>query len=215
MRKQECNEYINSENLIGHGKEGNTYRISNKVIKIFHKERKSPIPITSDEGLRKLTKLNLACFNNPIDVIEDNGKIIGTIENYIENQELTKEDIASSLDDLHEDIKVLSDNGFTIEDMYYNYTCSNGKLKFFDMTSYQYINTKIPFMLERIYKKNIEIVNIFLTGYLMFDAFRKGNTNEYTKIYKATTYNQENIKDQFFGDYIRESKNEIKSNKKN
>lgn len=177
MEIQIYDKYINNKTLIDEGKEGKTYKVFNNVIKIFHKERKSTLPRISDEGLRKLTKLSLTCFNNPTELITDNGNIIGTIEDYLNEEELTKENIAISLDDLHKDIKILSDNGFTIEDLYYNYTCSNGKLKFFDMTSYQYINTRVPFMLENIYKKNLTTINTFLTGYLMFGAFRKENAN--------------------------------------
>ncbi len=151
MEIQRYKEYIDNETLVSQGKEGKIYRVFDYAIKIFHKERKSTLPRISDEGLKKLITLPLNCFNNPIDIITDNGSIIGTIESYLDEEELTKENIAISLDDLKKDIKTLSDNGFTIEDLYYNYTCSNGKLMFFDMTSYQYINTRAPFMIDTIY----------------------------------------------------------------
>lgn len=214
MEKKVYDKYINNDNFIKSGKEGNTYKVFDQVIKIFHKERQSPLPRISDEGLNQLIKLSLKCFNNPIETLTDEGCIIGTVENFLEEEELTVEHIAASLDDLHEDIKTLSQYGFIIEDLFYNYMSSNGKLKFFDMTSYQYINTNVPFLLERIYKKNLDTINTFLTGYLMFGAFRKGQTNEYTKIYQATTYNKEHLKDKFFGDYVKQTKMEIESYKR-
>ncbi len=48
----------------------------------------------------------------------------------------------------------------------------------------------------------------------MFNSFRKGNTNEYTKIYKTTMYNKEHLKDMYFGDYFKEELNNTKSVKK-
>lgn len=214
MEKQLYNKYINNEHFIKSGKEGSTYKVFNQVIKIFHKKRKSPIPRISDDGLKKLIKLSLICFNTPIETLTESETIIGTVENFLEEDELTVESIATSLDDLHKDIKTLSSNGFIINDLFYNYMSSNGKLRFFDMTSYQYINTTVPFLLERIYQKNIDTINTFLTGYLMFGAFRKGQSNEYTKIYQATTYNQKHLKGKFFGDYIKNVKFEIKSSRR-
>lgn len=67
MEKKIYEKYINDDNFIKSGKEGNTYKVFHQVVKIFHKERKSPLPRISDEGLKKLIKLSLICFNTPIE----------------------------------------------------------------------------------------------------------------------------------------------------
>lgn len=47
-------------------------------------------------------------------------------------------------------------------------------------------------------------MNNFLIGLLLFDAFRKGRPNEYTKMYLANCYRLENCDDMFYGDFIKE-----------
>ncbi|MCI8347799.1 MAG: hypothetical protein HFJ12_07690 [Bacilli bacterium] len=92
-RNQLYNKYINNEHFIKSGKEGNTYKVFNQVIKIFHKKRKSPIPRISDGGL--------ICCTTPIETLTKSEDIIGTVENFLEEEELTLENIATSLDGLH------------------------------------------------------------------------------------------------------------------
>ena len=53
-------------------------------------------------------------------------------------------------------------------------------------------------------------MNNFLIGLLNFDAFKKGEHNEYTKIYLANEYRLENCNGIFYGDFIKESNNKIK-----
>ena len=49
-------------------------------------------------------------------------------------------------------------------------------------------------------------MNNFLIGLLEFDAFHKGEANEYTKIYLANEYRAKNCGDSFYGDYVKDNK---------
>ena len=48
-------------------------------------------------------------------------------------------------------------------------------------------------------------MNNFLIGLIEFDAFRKGEVYEYTKIYLANEYRMNNCGDMFYGDFIKSS----------
>ena len=54
------------------------------------------------------------------------------------------------------------------------------------------------------------MLNNFLIGLLMFDAFKKGEHNEYTKIYLANQYRLENCNDIFYGDFIKDENHKNK-----
>lgn len=197
----ELDNYICDSNKIGEGKEVSVYRCFDKVIKIFHNDRKTPIKRISDEGLIKLTELPLNCFNLPIDIIIDNEKIVGYTEKYLKEKEVNIDNIDFDL--IKEDIYTLSDSGFSIEDLFYNYIFTHDKLLFNDLTSYNYLNTNVDFLKKKILEKNIIIMNNFLIGLIMFDAFRKGKPNEYTKMYLANEYRLENCNDMFYGDFLK------------
>lgn len=197
-------EYITDKNKIDSGKEVTVYRYNDEVIKIFHEDRKSPIKRISDEGLEKLSTLSLNCFITPNNLIILDDKIVGYTENYIEEKEINFDNIDYNL--IKEDIYTLSENGFGIEDLFYNYIFTTNKLYFTDLTSYSYINTDVSFLKERLLLKNITVMNNFLIGLTLFDAFRKGNTNEYTKMYLANEYRLENCSDTFYGDLIKRRK---------
>ena len=201
-------EYIKDKNKIDSGKEVTVYRYNDEVIKIFHEDRKSPIKRISDEGLEKLSTLSLNCFITPNNLIILDDKIVGYTENYIEEKEINFDNIDYNL--IKEDIYTLSENGFGIEDLFYNYIFTTNKLYFTDLTSYSYINTDVSFLKERLLLKNITVMNNFLIGLTLFDAFRKGNTNEYTKMYLANEYRLENCSDTFYGDLIKEENNKSK-----
>lgn len=201
----EISKYISDNNIIGSGKEVNVYKFDDKVIKIFHNNRKTPIPRISDEGLIKLTTISLNCFNTPIDIIINNNEIIGYTEKYLQEEIPNFDNIDFEL--IKEDLYKLSNNGFSIEDLFYNYIFTEDKLYFTDLTCYNYINTNVEFLKNQILKKNITIMNNFLIGLLNFDAFKKGEHNEYTKIYLANEYRLENCSDIYYGDFIKEMKN--------
>lgn len=82
---------------IGEVKESICYDYGDKVIKIFKENRTSPFKRISDEGLIKLSTLDLKHFNKPIDIIYDNEKIIGYTENKLEisdkNQDIDENDL--------------------------------------------------------------------------------------------------------------------------
>lgn len=201
-------EYIRNDNKIGEGKEVSVYYFNDKVIKMFHNDRKTPIKRISDEGLIKLTELSLNCFNMPIDIIINNNNIIGYTEKYLEEKDIDFDNIDFDL--IKEDLYTLSDNGFCIEDLLYNYIFTEDKLYFTDLTSYSYLKTDVEFLKIQNLKKNIIIMNDFLIGLLLFDAFRKGSSNEYTKIYLANEYRLKNCGDMFYGDFIKEENNKRK-----
>ena len=198
--------YLTKNNFLDEGKEVSVYRLDDKVIKIFHSERLSPIEKISCEGLEKLITLNLKSFNNPKELIYKDGEIVGYTEEYIEENKFSPNSLLNSLDDIYNDIMLLSRNGFVIQDLYYNYISNEKKFKFIDMTSYKYYKTNNEFLLNKILRDNINTVNIFIIGILYFDAFRKGSKNERTKILEAVMFNEEKCKDVFCGDYIRKSK---------
>lgn len=192
--------YISNDNIIGSGREVTVYNYNDKVIKIFHSERKSQIERISDDGLKKLSTLDLTYFNKPMDIIYKDDEIVGYTERKLIEEELNLDNI--DFDGIKNDVITLSENGFTIQDLYYNSIFSDNNLYFTDLTSYKYIDTKEPFLKNFILKSNIKEINIFLIGLIHFDAFKIKGTNEYTKIYLANEYRLNNIKDEFYGDTV-------------
>lgn len=196
--------FIIDNNKIGSGKEVDVYRYDSKVIKIFHKDRKSPIKRISDIGLEKLTTLDLDNFNTPIDLIILDGTIIGYTEKYLEEDKIDFSKINFS--GIKDDIYTLSQNGFCLDDIYYNYIFTSNGFYFNDMTSYTYINTNEEFLKNRFYKKNMNIINRFFIGLIEFSAFRKGGSNEYTKMYLANMYFLKYCSDTYYGDIYSQNK---------
>ena len=99
-----------------------------------------------------------------------------------------------------EDLVTLSNSGFQIEDLFYNYMGSHGKLYFTDLTCYKYIPTQVEFLKRQFLQQNMTIMNNFLIGFLLFNAFRKSEKSEYTKIYLANEYRLKHCPDSYFGD---------------
>ena len=211
MEYKEIKNYLNNNNYLSSGKEVEVYKINNKVVKIFHKERKSDLERISAEGLERLTRLKLHCFNTPQVIIYDNNKVVGYTEDYIEDNYLNKELLRNNLELLYEDIINLSKNGFIINDIQYNYLSNNKDFKFIDMTSYNYYNidnirSEIgkKTILKKILNDNINTINIFLIGLLEYDAYHKGEHYELTKTNKAVVFNLENCKNLYYGEYIKQ-----------
>lgn len=200
----ELTKYIDENNKIGSGKETNVYNYQDKVIKIFHENRKTSIPRISNEGLIQLTTLSLNCFNQPIDIIYKDKDIVGYTERFLEEKEVNFNLI--DFDGIKKDIVTLSENGFCIEDLFYNYMFTEEGIRFIDLTSYRYLKTDNEFLKMRNLKKNMIVMNNFLIGLLHFNAFCKGASNEYTKIYLANEYRMQYCEDMFYGDLI-QSKN--------
>ena len=204
---------LQKENIIGTGKEITAYKIDNQVIKIFHKDRLSSLKLIKQDGLKKLTTLTLNCFNKPNELIYNKDKIVGYTENYIKDDYLNLEFLKDNLDQLHEDMITLSNNGFTISDIQYNYLSNDSTFKFIDMTSYEYIdidriksNVGKKIILDKIYKDNIRTMNIFLIGLFEYNAYRKGEHYELTKTNKAVMFNNEYCHDRFYGEYLKQKK---------
>ena len=201
IQYSEISNYIKDDNKLGEGKEASVYYYLDKVIKIFHTDRKTSIKRISDTGLIKLTELPLLCFNTPIDLIYDKDILVGYTEKYLEEKENNFDNI--DYDSIKQDLYTLSENGFCIEDLFYNYIFTEDKLYFTDLTCYSYIKTDVEFLKIQNLKRNITTMNNFLIGLTLFDAFQKGMSNEYTKIYLANEYRLENCSDMFYGDFIK------------
>lgn len=201
IQYSEISNYIKDNNKLGEGKEVSVYYYLDKVIKIFHADRKTPIKRISDTGLIKLTELPLICFNTPIDLIYDKDTLVGYTEKYLEAKENNFDNI--DYDSIKQDLYTLSENGFCIEDLFYNYIFTEDRLYFTDLTCYSYIKTDVEFLKNQNLKRNITTMNNFLIGLTLFDAFQKGMSNEYTKIYLANEYRLENCSDMFYGDFIK------------
>lgn len=193
---------IKLDKIIGEGKESICYDYGDKVIKIFKENRISPFKRISDEGLIKLSILDLKHFNKPIDIIYDNEKIIGYTENKLEISDKNQDINENVLLEIKEDIITLSYSGFKIEDIFYNYTTSNN-FKFYDLTSFVYINSTKKELNDMYYKKNMMTINTFLVGFLMYDAYRHGSKYEIKKTYKATEFISENLGNEYYGDYLK------------
>ena len=192
---------IKLDKKIGEGKESICYDYGDKVIKIFKENRTSPFKRISDEGLIKLSTLDLKHFNKPIDIIYDNENVIGYTEEKLKIEDVNNINL-EVLEEIKEDIINLSYNGFKIEDIFYNYTTSNN-FKFYDLTSFVYVNSTKKELHDMYYKKNMMTINTFLVGFLMYDAYRHGSKYEIKKTYKATEFISENLGNEYYGDYLK------------
>lgn len=208
----ELTKYIDDSNKIGDGKETKVYDYQDKVIKIFHKNRKTSTPRISDCGLIQLTRLSLKCFNLPIDIIYKDDDIVGFTEKFL--KEIPTNFNLIDFDGIKNDVITLSENGFRIEDLFYNYMFTEEGLKFFDLTSYNYLNTNVEFLKKNNLYKNMIIMNNFLIGLLNFGAFCRGNSNEYTKIYLANEYRLKYCESIFYGDFIQSKNSQLNKKRK-
>ena len=190
---------IKLDKIIGEGKESICYDYGDKVVKIFKEKRTSPFKRISDEGLIKLSTLDLKHFNKPIDIIYDNEKIMGYTEEKLKIEDVNNINL-EVLEEIKEDIITLSYSGFKIEDIFYNYTTSDN-FKFYDLTSFGYIKSTKKELYDMYYKKNIMTINTFLVGFLMYDAYRHDSKYEIKKTYKATEFINENLGNEYYGDY--------------
>lgn len=204
LNLKDIEDYLNPNNIIGVGTEGVIYNYDDKLIKIFHVKRKNQLDRISDLGLINLTKLPLKSFSKPIDIIYDQDKIVGyTKEN------LTKEEVDTScinFDEIKKDVLLLSDNGYRMEDIYYNYIYSNKRIHFSDISSFSYIAAKNEYVKKLCNKHNLERINMFLIGLLEFDAFKQEEHIEYKKLYLAHEYMRNNHINEFYGDYLNNKK---------
>lgn len=124
MTYDSIKSFISEENVIGRGKEVTVYRYHDKVIKIFHLKRLSDFKRISNEGLIKLTELDLKVFNKPIDIIYEEQQIVGYTEKYLEEEDVDVEVI--DYEKIKEDLLCLSLQGFYLNDIFYNYIFRGG-----------------------------------------------------------------------------------------
>ena len=204
MELVEIEEFIKETNLLGQGSEVSVYNYGDQVIKIFHKDRKTAIERISNEGLVKLTTLNLTTFNTPTDIIYDNGQIVGYIERKLKDEELDLSKI--DYEKLHEDIITLSNNGYRLQDFYYNYMISDDNFYFTDLTCFMYQDVKVDFLKQKFYKENIKEINRFLVGLHEFNAYRKGEEPSITRTYLINEYISNNRIVEYYGDRLKEKR---------
>lgn len=198
----EISDKITEENIIDDGKEVNVYENGEYVIKIFKENRISDLKRVSDEGLVKLSTLKLKHFNTPIDIIVKEENIVGYTEKLLKIKDLERNLLDEELEEIKDDIILLSESGFMLNDIMYNYT-DDLKLIFFDMTSYTYTNSTKTELLDYYYKKNILIINTFLVGLTIFEAYKHGGKYEFTKTYLANEFINKNLNGEYFGDYLK------------
>ena len=193
--------YRFSDNVVGSGSEGIVYSyIDNKLIKMFYTCGRCNLERISDKGLEIMSTLPLKTFSKPIDIIyDDTGKVVGYTKENIEDQELDVNNI--DYDQIYEDIRILSDNGFKIEDICYNYMYSNNNIHFIDISSFMYIEPRNEYIKKYCFKYNLEAINMFLVGLVEFDAYKKGEKSEFTKAYKSYVYLKTNHIKGYYGDY--------------
>ncbi len=196
-------QFITEEFLISSGKEVCVYPYGEQVIKIFHPHRETTIPRISDDGLILLSELDLKCFNKPIAMIMDDDRIVGYTEPFLEEQEFDPSHI--DFNSIMDDLVVLSSSGFQIEDLFYNYIDSGGNLYFTDLTCYKHVPIKVDFLKQKFLQQNMAVMNNFLIGILLFDAFHKGEKAEYTKVYLANEYRLKHCPNSYFGDLYQKS----------
>ena len=133
--------------------------------------------------------------------VDDNGNVIGYTEEKLKIEDVNNINL-EVLEEIKEDIITLSYSGFKIEDIFYNYTTSNN-FKFYDLTSFGYIKSTKKELYDMYYKKNIMTINTFLVGFLMYDAYRHDSKYEIKKTYKATEFINENLGNEYYGDYLK------------
>lgn len=214
IKFEEIKELLNNNTLLTSGKETHVYELDNEIVKIFYEHPNYPFERLNNDALKLLATLDLKAFNNITGFILDNDdNIVGYKENKLVYEEFLTEHLYSSeklynlivsLDNLKDDIILLSEKGFVIRDFAYNYFYENGKLTFNDMTSYQHFNTTNEFLLNKILNDNLKTVNIFLIGLLIYDGYKKGSQNEYTLTYKSLQYCDKYCKNKYFGDVFKE-----------
>lgn len=78
---------------------------------------------------------------------------------------------------------------------------------FTDLTSYEYIDTQVEFLKNKFYEKNIKLINQFFAGLIEFNAFRKGESSEYTKLYLANEFCNNYLLDVYYGDFKKNTNN--------
>lgn len=204
LNYEEIKNFCGPTSQLGSGKEAIVYRHQDKVIKLFHQERKTTLPRISDQGLMALSEVTLNCFLTPKDLIVQDHKIIGYTEDFIVEKEIQPANIP--FDEIKEDILTLNEHGFILEDIFYNYLFTDDRMFFNDLTCCRYIPIDNAFLKERFLQKNMETINIFLIGLTMFDAFHKGQKHEYTKIFLANDYRLKHCPNQFYGDILDEKR---------
>lgn len=213
---EEIAMFLNERTYLASGKEGKVYRLGDEVVKIFYDHNNDSFERLDDNRLRLLASLDLKAFNNITGFVEkcenDQTIIVGCKEKYLEHEQFQIEhlfsneiryNLFSSLDDIKDDIKLLSEHGFIILEIENDYFYKNGKLSFSDMTSYMQEDVKGREYKELL-KRNYRVVSLFLIGLLIYNGYKNKNSIDDDKIISVKKYYEKNCKDKYFGDILKE-----------
>jgi len=88
-------------------------------------------------------------------IIYKDGILVGYTESFLEERECNLEFI--DFDGIKADLITLSENGYVIEDLFYNYVFTDDGLVFFDLTSYHYLKTDVAFLKQQNFKNNLRV----------------------------------------------------------
>lgn len=214
---EEIELYLNEKTYLNSGRETQIYFLDNEIYKLFYDNPNYTLERLNDNELRYLASLDLKAFNNIIGFIEkeenDQVTIKGYKEKYLEHEQFQIEHLYSdkklynlivSLDNIKDDIKLMSENGFVIRNIENDYFYKDGKITFNDMTSYIRHNNISSKEYKDLLKSNYKTMSIFLIGLIIYNGHKNKNGIEDDVISSVSKYYEKYCKDKYFGDVFKE-----------
>ncbi len=153
---------LNDFYYLGEGKEGESYKFSNKVVKILDKYPKK-IYLTEDDVLR-LKDLKTEVLDHPIDSAKENDTYLGPVSPYISSSgyynftTISSKDFINTIDKMLSDSKKYALINYMISDLQYEDSIfdQKGNLHLVDSGSYSYEPNLDYKELEKINKREID-----------------------------------------------------------
>jgi len=145
----------------------------------------------------------LKSFNLPLSYITVNDKIVGTKENNINSHDFDITDINTSklfnnLNQIKEDIMLLSSNNLLLKNISFIYNedkiIFTNILENIEFSNYDY---------DTLYNKNIEIINKFLIGLIIYNVYKENKHISEEEKNKINKYNNTYCQDKYFGDVLK------------
>lgn len=160
-------EYNEEESAyLGEGKEGESYKIGNKVVKLLYNYPKK-LYLNKDD-VERLKNIKVKVLEHPItSATDDNGNYLGPVSTYVINSgyynfdNLKSEKFIQNIDSMIGDSKAYAANNYLIGDLQYDDTIfdENGNFHLIDSGSYDYKPNMDPRELEKI---NLEEIDYYL-----------------------------------------------------
>lgn len=160
-------EYNEEESAyLGEGKEGESYKIGNKVVKLLYNYPKK-LYLNKDD-VERLKNIKVKVLEHPItSATDDNGTYLGPVSTYVRHcgyydfDNLKSEKFIQNIDSMVEDSKVYAANNYLIGDLQYDDTIfdENGNFHLIDSGSYDYKPNMDSKELEKI---NLEEIDYYL-----------------------------------------------------